>query len=84
MSVKLDTPYFFQIDNDYHKIHRHGWRQCCLTSNAMLASTMRTKFGVPNGLASLKPKVIHSLKIISQIWLVGMAIQFFMLIRLKP
>lgn len=54
MSVKLDTPYFFQIDNDYHKIHRHGWRQCCLTSNAMLASTMRTKYGVPNGLATLE------------------------------
>lgn len=37
MSVKLNVPYFTQLDNsDRH--FGHGSRQCCLTSNAMAAN----------------------------------------------
>ncbi|MDB9527068.1 C39 family peptidase [Oscillatoria sp. CS-180] len=34
--IKLDVPYFFQRDNDWHTTHGGGWRHCNLTCHAML------------------------------------------------
>lgn len=36
-SIKLDVPYFNQVDND-DNYFGSGFRQCCLTSNAMAAN----------------------------------------------
>ena len=36
-SIKLDVPYFNQLDNDSNYFGS-GFRQCCLTSNAMAAN----------------------------------------------
>ena len=45
MSVKLDVKYRYQNDNSASTGHGQGWRQCNLTSCAMLADAARLKHG---------------------------------------
>lgn len=44
-SIKLDVPYFSQVDNDT-RYFGSGSRQCCMTSNAMAANYLLQNYGL--------------------------------------